>query len=772
MIYKFCFFCFYFLVAAVEFTAQNKCIKGRVRQAQNHQPIPDVHIWASRSEQGTITDQSGKFEICLDAHELLIISHAAFVTQRIFIDNNDSITIFLQKKEVITHEVEVKGQRETVLNPALPATSSIQSKDIFRIPMLLGEADVVGALRQLPGIQSVSEGIGGVFVRGGSPGQNSFLLDGMELLNPVHLMGVFSVFNPLITSRAEVFKGHSPVSLRSALSSAISVVSANPLYENQFAKGSIGNIASNLTFALQSKNKKWGVTGGVRRSFLELYREASSLFVDEDNNYFSQSFYRFYDFNGRLVLNHSPGSRFNLSWYMGNDNFSIDNDDVGYDAGTNYSNKALSMQWVKRIGENGLLKVLADYTYTRSDFNGKIIHNPLSFKSWHQKLSLNVEQLKQYRYHTIKYGIGTSNYKTLPQDIYWETLSDTIQSRNIFRNFDITWFVEDTYKPLPKVSLYAGIRGYYYASLGPYKYVDDNYTEEVSAGIIVDHYWLWNSSISLAYAAPRKNHYKIAWTRAVQPRHLAALSTMPLPNDLWMMASPRLKPQLGHQWSVQYEKSRPNYSLMLGVFARIMKNQLLFNMLLDREVLNFEDLFYTGKGRAYGVEFSMNKRAGIFQGAINYTLSKSERSFSDIFNGEWFNDKFDRTHDLTFLINCELSKKWYLSANWTYATGIAMTLPAGRMWIMGSIMNDYDGFNNFRLPPYHRLDISTSFRLKSRTFKESVINFSIINVYNRANPYFLFYHVSKGNNNYDIDIKARQISLFPIMPSLSWKFEF
>jgi hypothetical protein len=192
----------------------------------------------------------------------------------------------------------------------------------------------------------------------------------------------------------------------------------------------------------------------------------------------------------------------------------------------------------------------------------------------------------------------------------------------------------------------------------------------------------------------------------------------------------------------------------------------------EKEEMDFEDHFFHGKGRSYGVELSARKTKGRFQGSLNYTLSRSERSFPDIFSGEWFPDKFDRIHDLSLSTSFSVNDRWTFNTSWIYATGNNMTLPAGRMWMMGSVMNDYAGYNNFRLPAYHRLDVSASMKLDSDFFRESVLDFSIINVYNRANPYFVFYRVYQGDSNYDIDIRAAQVSLFPVMPSVSWKFKF
>jgi len=183
-------------------------------------------------------------------------------------------------------------------------------------------------------------------------------------------------------------------------------------------------------------------------------------------------------------------------------------------------------------------------------------------------------------------------------------------------------------------------------------------------------------------------------------------------------------------------------------------------------------MLYKGKGIAYGLNLSLNKNTNRFGYSVNYSLGHSQRSYAQIMEGEWFNDKYDRIHDLNALLTWKISQKWDVSALWVFATGNTTTLPAGRWWMMGMVMNDYNGYNNFRLPSYHRLDLSANLKLQSNLFKESVLSFSIINVYNRMNPYFLVYKVFMCESQYNLNIKVNQVSLFPIMPSVSWRFKF
>lgn len=754
--------------------AQTDCINGKVVDETTMLPIADVHVWSAVTGVGTVTSADGVFKLCgLKGKEMvLIFSHTSYVTFTKTFKSLSHENIFLKRNEFLTEEVEVKGQSGGRIHEISPGQGKLRSSDILRLPAILGEADVVRALQQMPGIQSVSEGVGGIYVRGGGPGQNHVMLDGMELMNPLHLMGIYSVFNPITTSDVSVFKGHAPASIRGGLSSSIIVSSTSPFNKENLVQGAIGNIASNLTFSGKSKSGKFGVTVGFRHSYLELYKAGASLFLSDENNFFSQSFYRFYDFNGQAAFRPNASSSFALSWYVGSDDFMIDNNEVGYDAGTNYGNKAVALRWEKRVGDNKIFSAGMGYTFAWSDFSGEVLENDLEFESNHQAISINTQFLLEGAHHLFRAGGDATYFETMPQNMMLTTSDGITSHKDEFRNAEISGFVEDTYELSPLVSLYAGIRVHYYMSLGPYRFHNENSTVHFDNNELVDENYYWSPSLSLSYQFRRYSVLKMAWSRNFQMIHLATLSTMPLPNDIWMMSSPRLEPQNGHQYSLEVEQQFSRFSFTTGIFARKMQNQLIFNVNVGEEEMNFEDHFFHGDGRAYGMELSAKKETGTLQGSLNYSLSRSERSFEDIFEGEWFSDKFDRTHDLSAMISYSLNEQWALGAGWTYATGIAMTLPEGRMWMMGTIMNDYNGYNNFRLPAYHRLDLSASLKLKSQTFKESVLDFSVINLYNRANPYYLFYNVYKGESSYDIDIRASQVSLFPVMPSVSWKFKF
>lgn len=297
---------------------QSKCIEGEIVDGQTGLPIPDVQIYCPLSNRGTVTNDAGIFKICdLLDNSLLEISHLAYYPQIIYLKDSISkfISLSLEFKEVVTDEVVIRGLLGNSTKNLMPGIGKLSTLDIIQLPSFLGQPDVVRSLQTMAGVQTVSEGVGDIFVRGGAPGQNLILLDGLELMNPVHLMGIYSVFNPFTTHSVDLFKGHAPASLGSRLSSVISVSSSEPTVVPSKVTGSIGNVATSLGLTQKSQDGKWGVVMGIRRSFLELYKPITSLFLAAEDDFFKNNSYYFYDFNGRLVYQPQATTSFAINWY-------------------------------------------------------------------------------------------------------------------------------------------------------------------------------------------------------------------------------------------------------------------------------------------------------------------------------------------------------------------------------------------------------------------------------------------------------------------------
>lgn len=683
--------------------------------------------------------------------------------------NQDSILVKQKDKSVSIKEVILEGDRNERISKTFTGRDYLNENDINNVPSFMGEADVLRAVKLQTGIQSVSEGNSGIYVRGGSSGQNLFLFDEMEIMNPSHMMGLYSVFNPLTTGSVVVYKGNAPVNLNGRLSSAICVYSKIADIKDQGLELNIGNISSTMSLKLVSPDEKWSLTTGYRRSYLEALGWAASLFLPERKNYFNEYGYKFYDFNGKIQGKLSDKSTLMLAWYSGYDWFSINNKEMGYDATTEGGNKSAVIQYKYNPNNNNFFSHSLNYTSVATEFDGDVMGILVNLRS-------DFQQLVQKNQWTIKkddnltdIGLDFFFHRTMPMDGKAMVLSDTLKRFSDFRNAGVTAYAGETWSsPNGKMVLYGGLRATLNASLGPYDYLENHVGKNEIAKL-----WFTLVPVVSVSLYPKNGHsYKASFSVNEQNLHLASLTSIPLPNDMWMSSSPRIRPEISNQLTFGYYRELENYGFYVEAWGKYLKNQLICNFVTDFSMLNgFEDQFLNGKGYAYGLEFSLKKKIGKVKGNLNYTYSRSRRSYEKIFNGDWFNDKYDRPHDLNLGVSYLHNKRWDFSALWVLASGINTTLPSGRWWLMGSVLNDYEGFNKFRLPLYHRLDLSANLKLKPKHLKESELNFSIINVYNRANPYFIYLKVFTGENQYTLDIKTFQVSLFPVMPSVSWRIK-
>ena len=259
--------------------------------------------------------------------------------------------------------------------------------------------------------------------------------------------------------------------------------------------------------------------------------------------------------------------------------------------------------------------------------------------------------------------------------------------------------------------------------------------------------------------------------------HLASLSASTLPTDLWVPCSDVVKPQGGRQYAIGYfrnffndhfETSVEAYYKSLYDLIEYADGALPGNDVND----NPDNYFIFGDGYSYGAELFIKKRTGRFTGWIGYTWSKTERIFDDINGGEPFPAKYDRRHDLSLTTTYQITEKWTASLVFVFATGNTTTLPIARYMIDGDLISEYGPRNSYRMDPYHRLDLSVTYQHKKTDKWESSWNFSIFNVYNRKNPYFIYLEDKGSVETGDFTTTAKQISLIPILPSITWNFKF
>ncbi len=295
-------------------------------------------------------------------------------------------------------------------------------------------------------------------------------------------------------------------------------------------------------------------------------------------------------------------------------------------------------------------------------------------------------------------------------------------------------------------------------------------------GKIVKSYTNPEPRISLRYQTSPFSSIKASYTRNYQYIHVVSSSSVTLPSDIWIPSTEAVRPQDGDQFTLGYYHnfSQNMFVGSVEAYYKSLHNQveMLYGLGASFQETSFEKSLTRGKGYSSGIEFFLQKRRGDLTGSIGYAFSYSERKFDEINNGLWFPAKYDRRHEINVVSAYTINARWDVSVAFVYASGNAMTIPEQKYFIEGSVLNEYGRTNSFRMPAYHRMDLSLTYHLRARHLLESNLNFSVFNVYNRANPFLLFFEVKGDIQHYNLEVSARQVSIFPILPSLSWSFKF
>ncbi len=764
------------LLLSVAILAQNSGvkIKGVVMDLTLNEAIPNVNIILDGSTKGTISDYDGKFELLVEKDEYvkLIFFHTSFEIDTVLINfsKNKFVKVYLKEKQYLKNEITVKANQNSLVKGNIPGKILIKQKEVLATPTLMGEPDLIRTLQLLPGIQSVNEGNSGIYVRGGSPGQNYVVFDGIELMNPSHLMGIYSVFNPFLVDNVSFYKGNAPMRYSSRLASSIIVNSIDQKQGNYNWALNIGNINSNVSYQGNSANKKWFTTIGFRRSYIEGIQSVANLFIEDQENYFTSNKFNFYDFNGKVKY---KGDNFSLkmSWYKGGDYFNYKKVDNQIYIDNSWGNEGISLQFKSMFNSNILMQSNFSYSGYSSDLNLGIADQDLSFTTDYKQIKLNTEFLYEINGNSIRFGASALRRNIMPQnlDVSLNTNNDKLNSEYIHRIFEL--YLSDEFKLLPRLEMYIGCSAQLYEQVKKNASGFSNDTDYSSD----KNRLLGKGMITLNYELSDYASLKASCNYLTQNIHLTSIASIPLPSDVWMPATDKVPAENSTQVTLGYFKSNFSNELEYGIegYGRIQHNQLVLNLnMKGEEIDDFEDSFFIGESVAYGSEFFIKYNSENFNTNLSYTLGWVKQRFDALNNGKWHDAKYDRRHDINFLCSYKINNRIDVGGVFILATGNKATLPVGRYWMMGNIANDYDGINNYRMPLYHRMDLSINYSFRTKKIKESILNFSIINVLNRSNPYFIYYDVEDGVENYELSVKAKQVSLFPILPSLSWKVKF
>ena len=773
----------------IKTSAQKYTISGYIKEKSTGEILIGANVLVKELSKGATTNKYGFFSISLDKGNYTLIS--SFIgykeqVQTINLSKNISLNIAMEEQTLLTQEVVVSGERsDKNIQGAEMGTVKLQIEKIKSLPAFLGEVDVLKTIQLLPGVQSAGEGNSGFYVRGGGPDQNLILLDEATVYNAAHLFGFFSVFNADIIKDVNLIKGGMPANFGGRLSSVVDITMKDGNNQSFHTEGGIGLISSRIAVQGPLKKDTAAFILSARRTYIDILIQPFMGEFERTRKMKGTGYY-FYDLNAKFNYRFSDKNRLYVSAYYGRDMFSFRSPKNTFKVYIPWGNATTSVRWNHLFSDKMFMNATAIFSDYQFEFEAE--QSSFAFKLFSgirdYNTHIDFSWMPTIR-HNVLFGVNYTFHTFIPSGVsarIGETELNTGDIVKLYANEGAV-YISDDFDLSDKIKIVGGLRGTIFQHIGPFnRFIKDDFGNTVDTifykrGKNIQSYKNIEPRLSLRYAINMKSSVKLSFTQNYQYVHLASLSSVSLPTDLWIPSTSLIKPQFATQYAIGYFRNfyDNKWETSVEAYYKTMKNQIDYkegSTPEDGLNDNVDYSFTFGKGASYGLELFVKKRVGATTGWIGYTLSKTTRLFPEINNGLEYPAKYDRRHDLSIIATHELNKKWSFSAVFVYATGNALTLPIGRYLIDGRPISQYAERNSYRMAPYHRLDISANYLQKKTEKFESSWNFSIYNVYSRLNPYFIYFEdegdLQFGNSN----PKAKQVSLFPILPSVTWNFKF
>jgi hypothetical protein len=760
---------FFLLIMNVNSQAQNRCtISGIVKDESNGEKLISATITIKELPgTGATTNSYGFYSITLPQGKYTLTALYTgyeMKEEKVVLKQNVKLNFNLIPKENQLHEVVVTNTRkdENVSGTQM-GVQKLSMEEIKNIPVLFGEKDILKTIQLLPGIAPVGEGNSGFYVRGGASDQNLILLDEATVFNASHLLGFFSVFNSDAIKDVTVYKGNEPAEYGGRLSSVVDI-KMNDGNDKRFSvSGGIGLIDSRLSVEGPIVKDNGSFSFSARRTYADLFTALS-----KDTMVKGAKLY-FYDLNAKADYKINDNNRIYISGYLGKDVLGITS--FGLDWGNSVATFRWNHLFTQKLFSNTSL-IYSNYSYNVGINTGNQINIVSNIRD------VGIKQDFQYYISPdtkLKAGLNSTYYQFVPGTITTPDSTFNLINKYCWEN---ALYISNELKLTDKLKTEYGLRLTSFSVLGPgsfYTYDSQGNpvdTANYSSGKFIRTYFNLEPRLEFTYLLPGNSSVKGSYDRNVQNIHLITNSTSANPTSLWLPSSLNVKPEIADQVSLGYYRNFENnlYEFSAEVYYKNIQNQIDYK---NGAQLNFnqnvESQLLFGKGRAYGIEFFARKNAGKFTGWLSYTLSRAEQKFDQINNGLYYPSTQDRTHDISLVGIYNFSTKWIFSSTWVYYTGNAVTFPSGKYGLDGVVLNYYTERNGYRMPPYHRLDLSATRIIKKTATKESSWTFSLYNAYDRYNAYSISFKPDPQNLQ---QTQAIQTTLFGIIPSITYNFKF
>lgn len=783
ILFSFLFFmCFTFQV----FSQNNYTLSGYITDQASGETLIGATVYIDELETGTVSNVYGFYSVSVPQGTYTIsFRYVGYetITETIVLTSNIKKDVEIAEAGEELEEVTITAEAEDAnVSSVEMSVNKLDIKTIQQMPSLLGEADLVRSIQLLPGVSTVGEGASGFNVRGGGVGENLVLLDEAPVYNSSHLFGFFSVFNPDAVKDVKLLKGGIPAQYGGRLSSILDVRMKEGNSKKLSASGGIGTIFSRLTVEAPIVKDKGSFIVAGRRSYADVLARP---FIA--NTSFSDSKLYFYDLTVKANYNINPKNRIFLSGYLGRDVFRFDGDQ-----GFSWGNTTTTFRWNHLFNDrlfSNITLFYSDYTYDLRfgetddlfQWDSRIINYSVKPEFTYY---LNPKNELTFGGQAILYDFEPANTLGISDG---ETSDFSLDNKYALES---GIYIANQQTVSDKISLQYGLRISMFNYMGPgsaFEYFDDvtpglrrgvASEEEFGRWETIQQYINPEPRFSIKYQVNKSASIKASYNRMVQYIHLISNTSASNPLDVWTPSTNNIRPMKADQIALGYFKNfKENayeasvevyYKNIIDLVDYIDGADLLINRFLEGDLL-------AGDGRAYGAEFYLKKNSGKLTGWISYTLARSERLVNGINNNEWYPNRFDQLHNLSLVGFYELSKRWTLSMNFAYNSGAPGNFFNSKGTTQGYIVphRNNNSRNNVRLPDYHRLDFSATLNAKEKPNRknDSYWVFSLYNVYNRQNPFDIYFTQETVREN--PQTQAFQVAIFgSIIPAVSYNFKF
>jgi hypothetical protein len=751
-------------------------ISGYVRDAATGEELIGANVAVLETGSGTIANTYGFYSVSLSpGFYTIVCSYVGYETKRLPVRLGEDLELNFELVEssLELEEVTISAEAQNAnITRIETGSTQLPIQSIRKLPALMGEVDVIKAIQLLPGVAVTSEGSSGFSVRGGSADQNLILLDEATVYNASHLMGFFSVFNNDAIKDVKLYKGDIPASSGGRLSSLLDIRMKDGNKRQFSATGGIGTISSRLTLEGPLFSEKVSFLISGRRTYADIFLPLAKDSAVQDNSLY------FYDLNGKLNFTLNDKNRIFLSGYFGKDVFSNDF------AGMYFGNRTFSIRWNHLFSK----KLFSNFTLLNSHYFYDLgtPENSQPYFRWISFLDDYGGKADFIWYpmpeHTFKYGISSTFHVIKPGAVTTEDEGGGTSKSELSYNhaLESAIYFSGESKLGEKFAFRYGLRYSLFNNVGPatiYTY-DDQYevidSTTYPEGDFFNSFHGIEPRMAVNFLLSERNSVKASYSRTRQYLQLASNSTAGTPLDIWFPASPNINPQVSDQVSAGYFRNFLDHKIETSIelYYKKMNNsidfrdhaQLFLNPRLEGELR-------VGQATSYGAEFYIRYEFSKISGWVSYTRSKTTRDIPEINQGVPYPAPYDKPNDLAIVFSYDLSAKISFGANWIYSTGNPYTIPSGRYEIGGNILPVYTGRNEFRLPDYHRLDLSVTFRDKKKPGKRwyGEWNLSVYNAYARKNVWTL--NFVQDDTNPDVTY-AEMTYLFSIVPAITYNFTF